>query len=635
MRRSWMRFTLLLVAFCLLAGSVAGAEERANIAEKYKWNLTDLYATEAAWTAAKDKMAAQIPSLDKLRGHLGDSAGSLYEGLSTLMDLQKELTRLNMYASQLYDLDTRVGHSQELVQAATKVAVDFGAAASFVRPEILSLDPVKVRGFIAADARLKPYEMFLDDILRWKPHTLTSAEEKIAAQTGEMAGSPESIYSIFTAADLPYPEVTLSTGEKVRVDQAAYTRYRAAANRQDRMNVFHAFWGRFGEFERTLGTTLSSQVKAHIFDKDIHKFDSCLGAALFDDNIPVDIYTRLIADVHENLPTLHRYLKLRQRMMKVDKLGYEDLYASVLPRVDLSYTPEQAVDMTLAAVAPLGPEYATTLRNGLATGHWVDFLPSTGKRSGAYSTKAYDVHPFQLLNFVGGYDDVSTLAHESGHSMHSWLSDKTQPYPTHDYSIFVAEVASTLNESLLLAKTLREVKDNDTRLFLLGSRLDNMRTTLFRQTLFAEFEMKIHEMAEKGEPLTGENLSALYLKLLREYYGHDLGVCNVDEMYQIEWAYIHHFYYNFYVFQYATSMVASSSISNAILEQAALKKPVTTARDAYLKMLSSGSSKYPVELLKDGGVDMTTSAPFKAAMKEMNTVMDQMEKILNTDPKYR
>jgi oligoendopeptidase F len=331
--------------------------------------------------------------------------------------------------------------------------------------------------------------------------------------------------------------------------------------------------------------------------------------------------------VNANLPTLHRYLRLRRRMMGVDTLRYEDLYAPIIKSVDLHFTPEQAMTRTLDAVKPLGTSYTETLRKGF-TGGWMDWMPTTGKRGGAYSSGAYGVHPYQLMNFTGIYEEVSTLAHESGHSMHTYLADQHQPYVTHDYAIFVAEVASTLNENLLLHSMLDQTKDKATRLFLLGSYLDNLRGTLFRQVMFAEFELRIHELAEKGETLTGEGMSKLYLELVRKYYGHAAGVCKVDDLYGVEWSYVDHFFYNFYVYQYATSIIASTAIANGIRAEAALPAHPTKNRDVYLAMLSSGSSKYPIDLLKGAGVDMTTSAPFKAAMKEMNSVMDEMEKLL-------
>jgi oligoendopeptidase F len=331
--------------------------------------------------------------------------------------------------------------------------------------------------------------------------------------------------------------------------------------------------------------------------------------------------------VHANLPTLHRYLKLRQKIMGLPQLGYEDLYAPIVQKVDLQYTPEQGMQLTLDAFAPLGAEYVEILRKGYGD-RWVDFMPNTGKSPGAYSNTVYGVHPYQLLNYNGAWDDVSTLAHESGHSMHSYLSSAQQPYATASYSTFVAEVASTLNENLLLHHVLDQTNDDRTRLFLLSSYLDSMRTTLFRQTLFAEFELKIHESVERGEPLTGESLNKLYLELLRKYYGHDAGVVHVDELYAAEWAFIPHFYSNFYVYQYATSMIGGMSLADGIIGKPAVASgKAQQNRDAYLRLMAAGSSKYPIDLLKDAGVDMTTSEPFNAAIREMNAIMDEMEKI--------
>jgi len=308
--------------------------------------------------------------------------------------------------------------------------------------------------------------------------------------------------------------------------------------------------------------------------------------------------------------------------MGVDQLRYEDLYASIVKDVDMRFTPEQAQELVLQAVAPLGPTYVETMRKGYEA-RWVDWMPNTGKQSGAYSDGAYGVHPYQLTNFNGDYEGVTTLAHEWGHSMHTYLADQAQPYPTHDYATFVAEVASTLNENLLLHHMLAKTQDKQTRLFLLGNYLEGLRTTLFRQTLFAEFELKFHEMAEKGEPISGEKMSEMYLGLLRQYYGHSAGVCKVDSLYGVEWAYIQHFYYDFYVFQYATSITASANIAANMRADKTGK-----ARDAYIHMLQSGSSKYPIDLLKGAGVDMTTSKPFQAAMAEMNSIMNEMEKLL-------
>ena len=562
-----------------------------------------------------------------LQGKLGESAGGFYAALDGVLALDKELSRLGTYASMRSDEDTRVEKTRGMKQQSEDLSVKFSAAISFLRPEILALGEERVRGFMAAEPRLAPYQVWLDDILRY-----AAPEEKVAAQADMMSSGGSSVYGTLTNADFPYPDVTLSDGKKTRVDASAYTRLRAVPNRTDRRKVFQTFWKKYAEFERTLGTTLNAQVKAHLFNKEVHKFGTCLEAALFGSNIPVAVYRQLIADVHANLPTLHRYLKLRKRMMGVDTLRYDDLYAPIVKKVDLKYTPEEARALVTEAVAPLGSQYTTDLKTSFEN-RWVDFMPSTGKRSGAYSTGVYGVHPYQLQNFTGTYEEVSTVAHESGHSMHTLLSDRHQPYVSHDYRIFVAEVASTLNENLLLNRMLERTKDKATRLFLLGSHLDGLRTTLFRQTLFAEFELRMHELAEKGEPLTGEKLTELYRGLLKEYYGDAAGICKVDDLYGIEWAYIPHFYYNFYVYQYATSIMAAAQIASDMRAEAAAVPPSAAHRDAYLKMLSSGSSKYPIDLLKDAGVDMTSSAPFTAAMKEMNAVMDEMEALLAEKPK--
>jgi len=615
---------ILLVA-TIVAAPKASAVERSEVPEKYRWNLADLFPTEAAWEKARDGIAARIADVAAYRGRLGESASVFYDALSLRMSLSEQLERVRNYASQIEDEDSRVSKSQEMKGSVTKVAVDFRTAISWMRPEILALGRDTVMSFVDAEPKLAPYRIWLDDLLRYAPHTLTTDEEAIVARTGNLTGAGGDVYSILTDADLPFPQVTLPDGRTVTLNDAAYGRYRGSADRATRKLVFREFFTAYQNFRRTLATTLNAAVKAHVFNKDVRHFDSCLSAALFGDNIPTDVYTQLIADVNANLPVLHRYLELRARMMKIDDLGYEDLYAPLVSSVDLSYTPESAMDLTLEAVAPLGADYVNVMKRAMPE-RWIDWMPNTGKRSGAYSTISYGVHPYQLQNFNGNYDDVSTLAHELGHSLHSYLADEHQPYVTHDYATFVAEVASTLNENLLFHSMLAEAKDDDTRLFLLGNYLEGLRTTLFRQTMFAEFELKIHEMAESGRTLTGDNLNELYLGLVRRYYGHDQGICAVDSTYAAEWAFIPHFYYNFYVFQYATSMIASSSIADAIRSGEA--KGDHAARDAYLKMLASGSSDYPIDLLKGAGVDMTTSKPFRAAMHEMNQVMDEIEGIL-------
>jgi len=617
------------LALLLAAAPAAGAKERSEIPDKYKWNLADLYPSEQAWSQARAELEKRIPQLARHRGHLGDSAQALQRGLDEMFGIDRDLSRLAVYASSLSDEDTRAARPRELRQAAEQLAVTFDAASSYVRPELLQLPARKVKAFLAENPKLAPYRFFLEDTLRWKPHTLGMGEERVVAEAGSVTGAGGSVYGVFKDADLPYRTVKLSTGEEVRIDPSAFTFHRASRVREDRDKAFDAYFGALHEYQRTMGATLYANVQGHLFTKKVRGFPSALDAALFKDNIPTTVYRRLVADVRRSLPTFHRFLALRRKMLGVDVLRYQDLYVPVVAAVDLRFDPDEARAITLDAVAPLGDEYVAALKKGYESG-WTDYLPSTGKRAGAYSTGVYGVHPYQLLNFNGRYEDLSTLAHESGHSIHTWLAASAQPYPTSDYAIFVAEVASTLNENLLLHHMLEKAKDDPTRLSLLGNYLDSLRTTIFRQAQFAEFELAIHEMAERGETLTGENLSALYLKTVREYHGHDRDVCRVDDLASSEWAGVPHFYRNFYVYQYATSLVASISLSKGIRDEAA--RGETRHRDAYLRMLRSGSSKYPVDLLREAGVDMTTSAPFEAAMAEMNATMDEMERILARQP---
>jgi oligoendopeptidase F len=616
--------TALIVA-ATLALAPARAAERKDLPVKYTWNLADLYPDEAAWTAARDQIRKRVTALPAHSGHLGDSPQALLQALADVFGTQLALERLRVYANSLSNQDLREARPRELKLQAVQLGNDFQAAVAFLGPEIIALGEQRVRGALEQEKRLAPYAFFLEDTLRLAPHTASAAEEKIIAEASNISDSGADVYTVLSNADLPWPTVKLSTGE-VRLDSTGYSLARASPLRQDRDLTFTAFYGALKTFERTTGATLNAQLKAHLFNQKVRKYGSTLEAALFPDAVPVAVYTQLIADVRKNLPTFHRYLRLRKRLLGLETLRYQDLYVPMVSKVDLTYGPDEARAIVLEAVAPLGKEYVDALRKGFES-RWTDYLPSTGKRSGAYSTGVWGVHPYQLLNFNGKYEDLSTLAHESGHSMHTYLAHAAQPYPTAGYTIFTAEVASTLNENLLVHHLLWKSKDDSTRLAILGNYLDGLRGTLFRQTQFAEFELAIHQAAERGEPITGEKLSERYLRLVREYYGHDRGVTQVDDLIATEWAFIPHFYYNFYVYQYATSLVAATALATAIREDAAHRR--TAARERYLALLKAGGSRYPVDLLKAAGVDPTTSASFDAAIAEMNRTMDEMERILD------
>lgn len=598
--------------------------DRSRVPDRYKWDLSDIYPDDDTWRKAKEHLVAEFPSIASFRGRVTESPQSLRACLDLVSRLDKELNRLYCYAAMQSDLDTRNAAYMAMKQEMMAIEADFSAVASFIEPEILKLDRETIDAFIAREPGLEIYRHVLYEKLRRKAHIGTEAEEKIIADAGLMADTPTTVYSIFANADFPFARIELSDGTEVRLDQANFALYKSTRVREDRKKVFAAYFGKLREFERTFGANLYAEIKKNIFYKRARKYNSCLEHALDAGNIPVRVFTGLIENINAHLDTFHRYLDLRRRLLGVDELHYYDLYAPLVKDVNLQYTIEEAFKHVLASLAPLGDEYVRVARTCFNE-RWVDVFPAEGKLPGAYSNGGvYDAHPYILLNYNGKYDDVSTIAHELGHTMHSYFSNKHQPYPTSRYSIFVAEVASTFNEALLMEHMLRTISDDDIRLSLLGNYLDSIRGTVFRQVQFSEFEFDVHRAAESGEALTGERFSDIYNTLTRRYYGHEKGVCFVDDEIRVEWAHIPHFYYHFYVYQYATSFTASVALSERV---------IAGDRDAtqrYLRLLAAGGSDYPIELLKKAGVDMTSSEPFDLTMKKMNAVMDEIEKIVAT-----
>jgi oligoendopeptidase F len=602
---------------------VGQERDRAKVEQKYIWNLEDIYPSLAAWRTEKAKIAAEVPHLRAFAGKLGASPQTLADALEAMSRLDKEITRLYVYASMLSDQDTRLSEPQGMQQEMQQFAAAFSAEASYIQPEVLRIGRATIEQFLAEEPRLQIYAFVLHDILRRAAHTLTDAEEKLLADVQPLAASASNIYGILANADFPYPTVTLNDGRSVKVDQASYAELRTSPDRRNREAAMSAFFRSLGSFSRTFGTTMNSNVQKSLFYAKARKYNSTLESSLDRSNIPVSVYTRLIEGVAAHLSTFHRYLRLRKRMMGIsDDLHYYDLYAPLVASIDLRYTPAEAQQLVTAASTPLGDNYVSVLRRAFAE-RWLDWYPAEGKRSGAYSNGgAYDVHPYVLLNYLGQYNDVSTLAHELGHTMHSYYSNMTQPYPLADYPTFVAEVASTFNEALLMDYMLKQIKDEPTRLSLLGSYLENIKATVFRQTQFAEYELRLHEMGLKGEAITGEGLAKLYFEITKRYYGHDQGVLIVDDYIAHEWSYIPHFYSDFYVFQYATSFAAAQMLASQVLAGDA------AATTRYLAFIASGGSKYPIDLLKEAGVDMTTDEPLDATMQTMNRVMDEIEALL-------
>ena len=620
MRCSWG----LMAVLALTVAASPGAQERSRETTdpKYQWNLADLYPSDEAWRAEKEKLAASLGEAKAFAGTLGTSPAQLARALATQSAQDKTLARLFAYANLLADQDTRVSGPQGMTDEMTQLAAQFGAGWAFVEPELLTLDPKTLENWIASTPELKPYAFALRDVLRRKAHTLSTREEALLAQTLPMAAGPGNINSIFLNADLPWPTVKQTSGKEVRLDAAGFAAARAVADRDDRRKAMEGFFGALGSYRRTLGTTLNTAVQAALFQTRARNYESTLQRALDGPNIPPTVYTALVDGVNTHLAAFHRYLNLRKRILKVQELHYYDLYAPLVSGVPLEYSVEQAQEQVRKTTALLGADYVQALDKAF-TERWIDYYPTPGKQSGAYMAGyAYDVHPYMLLNYNGKYDDMSTLTHEAGHAMHSWFSSKNQPYPTAGYPIFVAEVASTFNEALLIEQMLKEVQDPKARLSLLGNYLEGVKGTVFRQTQFAEFELRMHEMAQRGESLTGDALSKLYLEITRKYYGHDKKVAVVDDYVAHEWAYISHFYSPFYVFQYATSFTASTALAEKVLSGQG------DAISRYRAFLAAGGSKYPIDLLKDAGVDMTTSEPLDLTIRKMNRVMDEMEKLL-------
>ncbi len=617
-----MKPVAAVVALIMTAGLGAQERTRDSIDAKYKWNLADLYTDDAAWRAEKDRLAASIGDAKAFAGTLGQSASQLSKALKIQSAQEKTLARLFAYANLLSDQDTRESGPQGMSSEMTQMAAQFGAAWAFFAPEVQAIEARTLESWIGSTPDLAPYAFGLRDIIRVKAHILSSREEELLAQTLPMASGAGETSNILLNADLPWPTVKQADGREVRLDASGFAAARAVANRDDRRKAMEGFFGALGAYRRTLGTTMSTAVQGALFETRARRYESSLERALDGPNIPPTVYKALVDGVNKHLPAFHRYLKLRQRILGVSELHYYDLYAPLVAGVPLEYTVEQAQEQVKKTTAILGADYVAALDKAF-TERWIDYYPTTGKQSGAYMAGyAYDVHPYLLLNYNGQYNDMSTLAHEAGHAMHSWFSTRRQPYPTAGYPIFVAEVASTFNEALLVEQMLTEVKEPKARLSLLGNYLEGVKGTVFRQTQFAEFELRIHEMAQKGEPLTGDVLSKVYLDITRKYYGHDQKVAVVDDYVAHEWAYISHFYRPVYVYQYATSFTASTALAEKVLTGQA------DAVKRYRTFLASGGSKYPIDLLKDAGVDMTTTEPLDLTIQKMNRVMDEIEKLM-------
>lgn len=598
------------------------AKKRDEIESRYKWDLTPLYADIEAWKASKEGLKGRIPSVRDYKGRLGESSSTLLSFLRLSDEIDKELSRLYLYASLLSDEDVSNADNMALTKEIEQVCIEYDQQSDFVRPEMASITDVTYDEFLAEEPGLSDYKMDIDIIRRQREHTLSDNEEAIMSKMSLLGDTPTGAYNIFSDAEMPRPRITLSDGTELELDHSAYGIVRASHNRSDRQAAFEAFWGNYKKFEGTFGELMAGKVRQSLFSSTVRKYSNTLEASLSKNRIPTAVYHSLIENINRNLPTFHRYLRLKKRLLGVDELHYYDLYAPATPGVDLKFSYEEAKGLVMEALNPMPESYREVVRRAFGE-RWIDAMPTTGKATGAYSNgAAYDVHPYILMNFDGSYDSVGTLIHELGHTMQSYLSNKHQPYPLHDYTIFVAEVASTFNEALLDHLMLSRITDRKQRISLLMNMLDGFKGTLFRQTQFAEFQLAMHERAAKGLPLTGKALSDLYGSITRKYYGHDEGVSVVDDKVDIEWAFIPHFYMGFYVYQYSTSFVASQALSEQVLNRE------SGSLERYMEFLSAGRSKYPIEELADAGVDMLSGKPFDQCIGKMNSLMDQIEMLM-------
>ncbi len=581
------------------------------------WDLKPLYPSVQAWDTERKAILAELPKIQALQGTLGANAQSLRSGMDQITALRKRLDRLAVYASLSADVDTKNTANQANNQLGYAAYNQFGEATSWLNTEVAALGGEKLDSWIAQEPGLAKHAYSLRSIIRLAAHTLSGPEEALLASTADPMQQPKAIYELLTNAELPWPKITIR-GKEVVLDQEQYVAWRSDQDPKVRLQVFKAFWPVYKAYERTIGAVYVANLKGTVFQAKARKFPSSVAMAQSGDNIPEAVYTTLIQEAHNGLPTLYRYFKLRSKMLGLKTAGYQDVYVP-LAKPKQQYTVAEAEALTLEALKPLGEAYTSKLAAAFKD-NWMHSVVQPGKRSGAYMNgSAYDVHPYLLMSFSKDYNSVSTLAHEWGHAMHTVYTTGAQPYETSNYSIFVAEIPSTANELLLADYMVGHAKSKDEKVFALSQELENLRGTFFRQAMFAEFELKAHEAVEKGEPVTGEKLSQIYLALLKQYHGDAEGVVKIDDLYGIEWAYIPHFYTDFYVYQYATCISAAAFFAEGI------GKGDTALRDRYFTMLKAGGSDDPYKLTVAAGLDLATPAPYQAVVRRMNRVMDELE----------
>ena len=598
------------------------ANAQSPVEGSVRWSLEDIYPSVADWDAARARLSDDIDAVADYQGSLDTSAAALHAALQAMFDAYKVASRIYVYASLKADEDLRNAQASARRLEAQATYAQLREATSWLQPELLSMGEALLTAYFAEEPKLADYKFYIENVLRDAPHTLDPFGEQILAAAGKTTRVPADIYSLLANADMPWPTLELSTGEQIRLSQAGYARGRQLPNRADRKRVFDAFWGTWKDYENTFGAILGGHLKTQQLSTRQRGYQSAVARAFFGDAMPPRVYDMLVTQVNAGLPTLHRYFRLRKRMLGIEgEMRYYDIYPALV-QLDKTFSYEASIELTRQALTPLGETYLTAYNKGVQGG-WVHVYPSEGKRSGAYmSGSLYDVHPYVLLNHNDDFDSASTFAHEYGHAVHSVLANAAQPWPTAGYSTFIAETASIMNEMLLHDSLIGAAKSPQERLFYLGASLEALRGTYFRQAMFAEFEYRVNALADENEALTGARMSEIYLDLLKRYHGHDKGVVTIDPLYAVEWAYIPHFYSNFYVFQYATSIAAASALAEQITSGD------VQARNRFIDLLKAGGSDYPYALMLRAGIDLATPAAHLSLLKRANGIMDEMEAIL-------
>ncbi|SET15676.1 oligopeptidase F. Metallo peptidase. MEROPS family M03B [Oceanobacillus limi] len=592
--------------------------KRSEVPVEKTWRLEDIFETDEAWEKELQSLKNDIPKVSQFQGKLAESADTLYEMLKLQDEISERLGKLYTYSRMRYDQDTTNSFYQALNSKAENVLTLASSSMSFLVPEILAIDEGKLKRFLDEKEELKLYEHTLNEITRQRDHVLSEREEELLAEASEPMSTASKTFSMLNNADLTFPSVKNEDGEEVDLTHGRYIGFLESKDRSVREEAFKAMYSKYGEFKNTFASTLSGVVKTHNFNAKVRNYDSARQSALDNNNIPEQVYDNLVEAVNEKLPLLHRYAKLRKKVLGVDELHMYDMYTPLVQDVDMKIPYEKAQEYTLEALKPLGDEYVNIVKEGFEN-RWIDVEENKGKRSGAYSSGAYGTNPYILMNWQDNVNNLFTLVHELGHSVHSYHTRKNQPHRYGNYSIFVAEVASTSNEAILNDYLLKNIDDEKKKLYILNHFLEGFRGTVFRQTMFAEFEHEIHKRAQDGEALTADTLTEIYYNLNKKYFGDDVVS---DEEIGLEWARIPHFYMNYYVYQYATGYSAATALASKILDGE------EGAVDRYLEFLKAGSSDYPIEVLKKAGVDMTSKQPILDALAVFEEKLEEMEKLL-------